>query len=232
MISGLYSAAGGMQATAQQQDVIAQNLTHVNKPGFRREVLRFQTIGERSDMQGPATSLHTDFTHGDAEYTGNKLDVALNGPGFFSVQGPNGPLYTRNGVFQIHGQGRLVTTGGLPVLGTAGPISIPPGAINIEIREDGSLVADGLEVDQLRVAVFPDPTVLQRVGTTYFASPSDVTPTLTESNMSQGYREASNTTVVHELVQMMAGLRQFEATQRALRSISDSVGLTTRPLPR
>ena len=180
MISGLYSAAGGMQATAQQQDVIAQNLTHANKPGYRREVLRFETSGPRGDIQGPVTSLHTDFTPGHAEYTGNKLDVALNGPGFFTVQGPNGPLYTRNGVFQVHGQGKLVTTEGLAVLGTAGPIAIPPGAANFDIREDGAVIADGLEVDQLQIAGFPDLTALQRVGTTYFASPPNVSPTVVD----------------------------------------------------
>ncbi|MBI5760058.1 MAG: flagellar hook basal-body protein [Planctomycetales bacterium] len=232
MIRGLYSAAGGMQATAQQQDVTAQNLTHANKPGYRREVLRFETSGQRDDIQGPATSLHTDFTPGHAEFTGNKLDVALNGPGFFTVQGPNGALYTRNGVFQITGQGHLVTNEGLAVLGTAGPIALPPAATNIEIREDGSVVADGSEADQLRIAGFPDPTALQRVGTTFFVPPPGVIATQVEPDVRQGYREASNTTVVHELVQMMAGLRQFEATQRALRSIGDSVGLTTRPLNR
>ena len=77
MIRGLYSAAGGMQAMSHQQDVIAHNLSHAVKPGYRREVLRFDAIGERTDIVGPATSMHTDFSSGILENTDGKLDVAL-----------------------------------------------------------------------------------------------------------------------------------------------------------
>lgn len=232
MIRGLYSATAGMLATSQQQDVTAHNLTHAVKPGYRREVLRFESVGGEDDLLGPSVQLHTDVTPGATEHTGNRLDVALTGPGFFRVEGPNGSLFTRNGVFQLNGQGQLVTMEGLAVSGTTGPVRLPIETSNIEILDNGTVLADGLEVDQLSVETFADPSALPRVGTSYFAPPPGVTPTKVEPAVQQGYREASNTTVVHEMVQMISGLRQFEATQRALRSISDSIGLLTRPTGR
>src|SRR5262249_48947525 len=103
VLRGLYSAAGGMQAMTLQQDVTAHNLSHANKPGYRREVLSFESIGDREDIVGPAASLHTDASPGISEFTGGPFDVALEGPGFFTLQGPTGPLYTRNGNFELNG---------------------------------------------------------------------------------------------------------------------------------
>jgi flagellar basal-body rod protein FlgF len=232
LIRGLYSAAGGMQATSLQQDVTAHNLNHAIKPGYRRELLRFDASGRHDDLQGPEASLHTDFGPGSVEYTGNSLDVALEGPGFFSIEGPSGPLYTRCGTFQLNAQGQMVTPEGRIVRGAAGPIAIPAYAANIEILDDGTVVADGAEIDQLNVVAFQNPSDLRRVGTTYFEAPPNSVRSLTGPEVRQGYRELGNTTVVHEMVQMIAGLRQFEAAQRALRSLGDAIALNTRPLNR
>ena len=230
MIRGLYSAAGGMQAMSHQQDVIAHNLSHAVKPGYRREVLRFDAIGDRTDIVGPATSLHTDFSTGILENTDGKLDVALSGPGFFEVKGPGGPLYTRNGVFQLNGQGQIVTPDGLNVQGTGGgPITIPFTNGNIEILQDGTVVSEGAEIDQLKVVDFQNSNELQRVGSTYFQANPQMATIPATAEVRQGYRELGNTTIVGEMVQMISGVRMFEAAQRALRTISDSVGLNTRP---
>ncbi|MEK6257868.1 MAG: flagellar hook basal-body protein [Planctomycetota bacterium] len=232
MIRGLYSAAGGMQATSLQQDVTAHNLNHAMKPGYQREVLRFNATGPREELLGPEATLHTDFSPGTLEFTGNTLDVALNGPGFFQIQGPSGPLYTRSGTFQLNGQGQIVTPEGRIVRGTAGPITIPPDAVNIDILDDGTVIADGGEIDQLSVVAFQNPNDLSRVGTTYFAASPNAARSEAGPEVRQGYRENGNTTVVQEMVQMIAGLRQFEAAQRALRSLGDTIALNTRPLNR
>jgi flagellar basal body rod protein FlgG len=221
-----------MQATSLQQDVTANNLNHAMKPGYQREVLRFSAAGKRDELVGPEASLHTDFSPGTLEHTGNKLDVALNGPGYFQIQGPSGPLFTRSGTFQRNGQGQIVTPEGNIVRGTAGPIAIPPDAREIEILDDGTVIADGGEIDQLSVVTFQNPNDLRRVGTTYFDAPPGAARLTTGVEVRQGYRENSNTTVVHEMVQMIAGLRQFEAAQRALRSLGDAIALNTRPLNR
>lgn len=233
MIRGMYSAAGGMLATSHQQDVAAQNLAHASKPGYRREVLRFESGGGADDFVGPSVSVHADQTPGGFEHTGNPLDVAISGSGMFVVQGPGGPMYTRSGVFQLTGEGQLVTPEGFAVNGTAGPILLPADAKAIEIANDGSVIVDGERVDELRVVEFADESRLQRISSCGFAAPAGVEPTnVDQPQLRQGVREMSNTTAVDEMVRMTVGLRQFEATQRALRSIGDAIGLTTRPTGR
>jgi flagellar basal body rod protein FlgG len=220
-----------MQATSHQQDATSQNLSHAMKPGYRREIVRFESIGQPQDIVAPLNSLHTDFSTGILEFTGGEFDVALNGPGFFSVQGPNGPLYTRNGVFQLNGQSQIVTPDGLLVQSaTGGPIAVPVDAgRSIEILADGSVVSNGAVVDQIKITAFKDPTELQRAGSTYFQALPDTETTPVTSEVRHGYRELGNTTVVHEMVQMLAGARLFDATQRALRQIGETIALNTRP---
>lgn len=232
MIRGLYSAAGGMNATAQQQDAIAHNLSHAVKPGYLRELVRFDASGPESQIQGPSTSLHTDFSPGTMQRSANPLDLALEGPGFFTVQGPTGPTYTRSGVFQLNQAGQLVTPEGLAVLGSGGPIDIPTGTASIEVHANGAIVADGVELDRLRIVAFENPNVLQRVGTSYFQAPPDAAKSQVVGDVFQGYREISNSTVVQEMVQMISGVRHFEAAQRALRAIGDAIAFNTRPLNR
>lgn len=233
MIRGLYSAAGGMLATSHQQDVSAQNLAHASKPGYRREVVRFEATGGVEDFVAPSASVHADQTPGGLEATGNPLDVAISGPGMFVLEGPSGPMYSRCGVFQLNGERQLVTPEGFPVQGIAGPISLPADAKGIEIVDDGTVVADGQEVDQLRIVEFADPSQLQRISNCGFAAPPGVEPTKSDqSHVRQGVREMPNTSAVNEMVQMTTGLRQFEATQRALRAIGDALALATRPTGR
>lgn len=229
MIRGIYSAAAGMEAMSTKQDATAHNLSHATKPGYRREIMRFEGIGQPDDLVGPTSALASDFSQGTLEQTHNVFDVAINGPGFFSVQGPSGPLYTRSGVFEVNSQGQLVTPEGLPVQGSGGPIAIPLNAGGIEILNDGSIVADGNAVDRLKVTAFQNPGELQRVGSTTFMAPPNAALSKVSSEVRQGYREIGNTTLVHEMVEMISGLRLFDATQRALRQIGDTIALNTRP---
>lgn len=232
VIRGLYSAAGGMNATVQQQDALAHNLSHAVKPGYLREMIRFDAAGPAAEIQSPVTSLHTDFSLGTMQFSGNTLDLALEGPGFFCVQGPTGPAYTRNGVFQLSESGRVITMEGHPAMGVSGPIDIPIGTSRIEVLSNGAVVADGIELDQLKIVSFQDPSQLQRVGTSYFRAPESAATSQVLPDVFQGYRELSNSTIVQEMVQMIAGVRHFEAAQRALRSIGDAIAFNTRPLNR
>ncbi len=232
VIRGLYSAASGMNATALQQDAIAQNLSHSVKPGYLRQLVRFDAPGTTNEIQGPTATVHTDHTPGTMQFTGHKLDLALDGPGFFTIQGPNGPVYTRNGVFQMNQEGRVVTMDGLPAMGSGGMIDLPPGTAEIEVLGNGAVIADGVEVDQLRVVAFEDPNALQRVGATYFQAPANLKTSTVLPDVFQGYRELSNSTQVEEMVQMIAGVRHFEAAQRALRALGDAIAFNTRPLNR
>jgi flagellar basal body rod protein FlgG len=172
----------------------------------------------------------TGFEPGQLQHTGNPLDVAATGSTFFVVEGPSGTLYTRNGTFRLNEQNQLETTGGLRVRGQGGSITLPPDASRIAITPDGRVLADNVEIDRLTLANFDDPRVLQRAGTSVFQGPaSPPEPEPGTARIEQGYRESSNVQVVNEMVAMLAGLRHYEAADRALRSISEAVALTTRP---
>lgn len=231
MIRGLYSSAGALQIAERNHEVIAHNLSNANMPGFRRQVVAFESLlqpsgsnaPQHSQIGAPGSRPTTIFDPGDMYFTEKPLDVAVKGDGFFVVEGPNGPLYTRNGTFQLDPQGVLMTGGGLPVTGTAGRITIPAGTSKIVIAEDGTVRADGNDVGQLKLATFKDTSQLTQAGTTLYQAPSGTKTLPGNSTVQQGYREMSNVQVVDEMVRMIAGMRMYEASQRALKAISDSV---------
>lgn len=236
MIRGLYGAATALDAAFQSQDVFAQNLAAANHPGYRRVGLSYESFDHALDrsragspMGARPGTLYSDFRPGLITYTGNAFDVALEGDGFFVARGPEGPLYTRDGCFRRDSDGQLLTHAGLPVLGTNGPIVLPPAALDVRIDADGSVRADGSVVDQLKLVSFTDPTKLERVGTTTFSAPADVEPGDSAAKARQGYRESANLQVATEMVNMIRGARYFEAAQRVLRTLSESVQLNTRP---
>ena len=231
MIDGLDRAAIGIQLSQRRHQVVAHNLAYMDTPGFRRE---FVTVGNEPAEDGTFDTnviRHgRDFTPGVMEMTGRKLDVAIDGDGFFVLDGPDGnELYTRSGVFFVGENGQLVAGNGLPVQGTAGPINIPPGTTpsSIEISIDGSLQVNGNPFGQLRVAAFADNNVLQPAGTALFVSP-DVQPEASDAAVRQGIRERSNVSPVHELTRMIIGLRQHEAAQKSITTIAESLAQRTR----
>jgi flagellar basal-body rod protein FlgF len=234
MLQGYYSAAAGMSAALQNQDILSQNLAHAPVPGYRRQALSFEEfVAPQSAADGPATarplngakvvSNSSSFSAGPYQHTGNPLECAIQGDGFFVLEGPNGPLYTRNGQFQINAADQLVSPGGYAVSGANGPLTIPQSAATIAIANDGTVTADNVAVGQLRLAAFADPGQLERAGTTLFQAPPDQTAQPFTGTVRQGYREGSNVSVVQEMVQMIAGMRQYEAAAKALRSLSDAM---------
>lgn len=233
MLQGYYSAASGMRAALQNQDVLSQNLAHAPVPGYRRQSLSFEAFTmpqAPSDAAAPATPLHgartaqnfTVFAPGDYSHTGNPLECAIQGDGFFVLEGPNGPLYTRNGQFQVNADGQLVSHSGYPIGGGGGALRIPPNAAAITISQDGTVSADNTQVGQIRVVSFDNPSQLIRAGTTLFEAPPGAASSTSTATIRQGYREGSNVQVVHEMVQMIAGMRQYDAAAKALRSLSDA----------
>lgn len=236
MIRGLYSSAGALQMAERNHEVIANNLANANMPGFRRQLVAFETAAQQASAGGtsgtnpssigaPGPRPITVFEPGAMQQTERQLDLALNGDGFFVVEGPNGPLYTRNGVFELNAEGRLQTNGGLPVSGTTGQIIVPTGTVKIQINFDGTVVADGSEVGQLKLASFKESDMqnLVHAGTTLYSAPRGIVPQDATATVQQGFQESSNVQVVDEMVRMIAGARMYEASQRAMRAISDSI---------
>lgn len=242
MLAGLYSAATAMAGTALNQDIVAENLANANVPGYRRRSMAASTFqgtleqaaGADSDnrLWGTRVSaVYDDPAPGPLEATGNPLDIAAIGNTFFVLDGPNGPVYTRNGTFRLNREGQLESSSGLKVRGEGGAITIPPETSKINITRDGSVTADGEQVGQLALVQIPSLAGMRRVGTTLFEGEvaGGGKPEPGEALCEQGFREGSNVQVVQEMVAMITGMRHYEAAQRALRGLSDALGNNTRP---
>jgi len=240
MLRGLYSSATVMSGAALAQDVIAENLAHANVPGYRRRSVSFESFeGPLADAASddPAllgsrvTGIYDHDEPGPTEATGNPLDLVASGNTYFVLDGPEGPVYTRNGVFRLNAEGQLEGMSGLKVKGEGGALTIPQEASDIKISRDGTVFADGNEVGQMRLVQIRSLNRMQRVGTTLYTGPASLAeaPEPGVPLVEQGYREGSNVQVVQEMVSMILGLRHYEAAQRALRGLAEAVGLTTRP---
>lgn len=242
MMRGVYDAATALSEALINQDVRAANLANATTTGYRSQGYTHGTFAAALDQAvagvptpgagNPSVSgIYTNFEPGPMQQTGNPLDLAITGDGFFIVDGPSGPLYTRNGAFELDSQGQLQTKSGLLVRGEGGPIRIPPDTSRIIIASDGTVQADNNAVGRLQLARVPNARgSLQRAGDTLFEGPPPPPQLdLGDVRVLQGYREGSNVQVVHEMISMLAGMRHYEASQRALRSLSEATALNTRP---
>jgi flagellar basal body rod protein FlgG len=238
MLSGLYQVAGAMESISRSHEVISENLVHAATPGYRRQGLAFEAAplpspGESGRGPVRANRSAVSFTYletGALQKTDNPLDAALSGSACFTVQGPNGPLYTRNGSFQMSPTGELQTrSGGYPVLAGGSPITLPTDTNSINIAGDGTISANGTVVGQLQLASFANSEGLRRVGPTLFEGGNPQAPAPDSVRVEQGFRESSNVQPVQEMVAMMLGMRYYEAAQKAMQTMTDAIAQNTRP---
>ena len=160
----------------------------------------------------------TDFSQGSLEQTGNPLDLALEGPGFFAVQAPTGVQYTRNGSFHLSSTGQLVTQEGYSVLGSDGAITMPQGTA--EISTSGVISSDGAVAGQIKLVQFDSSVPLTSLGQGYFSAPqAAATDAGTDLGVRQGALENSNINPVASAVGLIEIQRNAEMLQRALNTI-------------
>jgi flagellar basal-body rod protein FlgF len=226
----IQSLVQSMQAQWQRHEVLANNLANVSTPGFKRDDLAlvptFAVPASGANVlslpSGESLIQWTDFAQASLQPTSRPLDAAINGRGFFVVDTPNGPRYTRAGAFNVGQGGALVTPGGAQVLGQRGPIVVTAGRVTIS--SNGEVQVNGQVIDTLRVVDFPRPYQLLKEGGNLFA-PADpsVTPTpATGFDIAGGALEQSNVSVVETMVSMIAVLRTYEAAQRAMQSVEET----------
>jgi len=249
MIRSLWVAKTGLEAQQTNVDVISNNLANVSTNGFKRqrpvfEDLLYQTLrqpGAQTTQQTQVPSglqLGTGvrpvatariFTTGNLQNTGNPLDLAVNGNGFFQVTLPDGSVsYTRDGAFQLDNQGQMVTANGYPLQPA---ITIPPNALSVTIGSDGtvSVLAAGAtaptQVGQIQLANFINPAGLQARGENLFletaasgAAQANVPGTNGLGALNQGFVETSNVNVTEELVNLITAQRAFEINSRSIQS--------------
>ncbi len=236
MIPGIYSAATAMDRAAQRHELIAQNLAHINMPGYRRVTMQQQTFEASLDAelqeQFAFDSLGTtsdgpsvDFTQGRFEHTNQPLDFAIQGDGFFAIETPNEILYTRNGAFHLNNDGRIVTADGYPVASDGGTLTLPPTAstAQLDVSTDGTAMVNGVQSGKLKVVRFMDPHALEAKGITLYSAPPEAGEQDTDANVLQGTREHSNVHPVQELVDMIAAARAHESAQKAMNTITSAI---------
>jgi len=253
MIRSLFIAKTGLEAQQTQMDVISNNLANVSTNGFKRsravfEDLLYQTLRQPGAQSSQQTSLPSGlqlgtgvrtvatekiFTQGNLQQTGNSLDVAIQGRGFFQVLMPDGSTsYTRDGSFQVDSQGQMVTASGFTVQPA---IVIPADATSVTIGRDGTVSvqqpgsAAPVQVGSLQLVSFINPAGLQSQGENLFSetaasgTPSANTPgTSGLGLLNQGYVETSNVNVAEELVNMIQTQRAYEINSKAI-STSDQM---------
>ncbi len=166
----------------------------------------------------------TDLSQGTLQTTGNALDVALSGSGFFTVEGPRGSLYTRNGSFRLAPDGKLTTSEGYPLAGADGNPLTLTGSLPIDISADGTVRQDGNIIGQLQVVDFPAARGLRKQGTNYFRlTDPAVTPLApAATSVEQGKLESSNTGTAESAIRLVNIMRQFEMLQKAV-SLADDM---------
>jgi flagellar basal-body rod protein FlgF len=224
------TAASGLQSRMEALDMVANNLANTTTGGFKLD-REFYSLFTAADNEGDDTSTKlpliqkqwTDFSQGVLTPTGGALDLALSGKGFFAVKGPSGPLYTRNGSFQLSPSGQLTTTEGYAVLDTDGqPIQAEPQA-PIQVGADGSITQSGQTLGQLQVVDFKDTSSLEKLGNSYFVSsdPKALPVAAADTTVQQGKTENSNVAPAESAVRLVGLMRQFEMLQKAIGITSD-----------
>ena len=224
------AAASGLRSRIESLDLLANNLANTATAGFKRdqEFYGLFTSAE-ADSDDPTSTLPviqrqwTDFSPGTLNPTGNSMDVALSGPGFFAVKGPGGTLYTRNGNLQILHSGQLATADGYPLLDVNGqPITVTSGK-PIEISGDGTVSQGNQSIGQLKVVNFPNTVSLEKVGATCFRNlnPKLQPTAATGTEVAQGKLEGSNVPVAEAAMRLVGVMRQFEMLQKAVTISSD-----------
>ena len=249
MINSLWISKTGMEAQQTQLDVISNNLANVSTNGFKRasavfEDLMYQNLRQVGANSSEQSQLPTglqlglgvrtvatsrSFAQGNLQQSGNKLDVAVQGNGFFQVTMPDGTTnYTRDGSFQVDSQGRLVTATGLPI---ANGVTVPANATGVSIAGDGTVTAQNAgtttpqTIGTIALANFVNPAGLEPKGQNLYAEsaasgqPNAGTPGADGlGSLMQGFVETSNVNVVQDLVTMIQTQRAYEMNSKAIQT--------------
>ncbi len=214
----LISAASGMKARMESLDMLANNIANTGTAGFKSDREFYSLYQQELPM---IEKQWTDFSQGGLTPTGNALDLALSGKGFFALNSPTGTVYTRNGQFQISKSNQLQTADGYTlrnVRNEGKPITVDP-AQQLDIDKRGIVRQGGQEIAQIEIGGIDDPAqVLGKLGNSYFAvlNPSASIKAAQNVEVQQGALEDSNVPTADAAVRLVSVMRQFEMLQRAL----------------
>ena len=220
MDNALRIGSSRQMALKTRMNVIANNLANINTAGFKRDTVHMEEfrmpVAQMTELRGRDKALSyvhdravlNNMSAGSMKQSGNELDVAINGKGWFSVNTPAGERFTRNGEFKLNNEGTLVTNDGFPVQGTGGPIAFGPNETQITIARDGTISSSEGVKGQLRVVNFNEEQNLNKEGFNLFKTDEQPTP-VEQPNLMQGMVEGSNVKPVLELTTMIETTRAY-----------------------
>ncbi|MEA3223100.1 MAG: flagellar basal-body rod protein FlgF [Thermodesulfobacteriota bacterium] len=239
MDQGIYTAAAGAMAMEMSLSIISNNLANNNTTGFKKDTISFEQFTKALDTskldkgqyQRPPIDVlakmdHIDISQGSLHKTGNPLDLAIAGDGFFAVMTADGPRYTRAGKFLISSDGLLVNAHGQSVQGEGGDIMLGPG--NVVVNTDGNITLNGEAIDKIQIVTIPE-DALTRQGYSLFNVKEGTYPEPMDSpNVVQGALETSNVEPIKELVGLINTQRAYEAFQKTIKAFQDSYSSSIR----
>ncbi len=239
MSGAIYMAAAGAMAYEKRMQVISNNLANINTSGFKKDKGHFQIIDSpdsiKKDLEKNSISKEkqqpplwlqfetkTDFSAGSLKHTGNPLDLALEGDGFFCIKTEQGTQYTRNGNFSLDQDGMLVTMDGLSVMGDGGPINIAGDTFTVDVK--GNISVDGNAVDTIKIVEFQKQDALKKTGNSMFAIADNnaVESRVENTGVSQGFIELSNVNAIRMMTEMIEVLRGYESYQKAIKTADEA----------
>jgi flagellar basal-body rod protein FlgF len=254
MNRGIYPILSGALAHERRMQVFANNMANVNTAGFKQDEQAFKAIFPRYEAVIPTGGrsiglaqqtmarpfgpterafvaphqIKTTFEVGRVRLTGNPLDIAIQGRGFFEVETSQGLRYTRNGMLSLDRDRRLVTGLGHPVMGTNGEIKIPPGKLDISAQ--GEIRVDEKPVGKIKVMEFPDEDMPQKSSDGLFFSEEGAVSK--NPQIQVGHIEESNVNSIGEMVKMIQGMRNYESTQKLIQTLDRMAEITIQDVGR
>jgi flagellar basal-body rod protein FlgF len=223
MADGAAIAVAGMHSDIQRINIISQNLSNVLTPGYKRMwpvETSFSALMTPDSMANPGPAVggiaaSVDFRPAPSRHTGNPLDLAIEGDGFFELQDAGGTTYTRQGSMALDARGRLVAPGGAAVAGVAGEIRLESDKVRID--RTGRILDKDAVVGQIRLVRFDDPQKLVPAGQgRYTQGAARLEPAAEGAAVRQGHVEASNVVPAEEMVRLIETMRHFEGGQKVI----------------
>lgn len=232
-----YVSLSHQMALREQMTLSANNVANMSTPGYKgQEALFHEYLVEGKTAEDDLSQVVDSegfrrMDQGPLKQTHNPLDLAITGDGYFTVETPEGPRYTRAGNFALNNEGQIVTAQGHPVLDEAGaPIQIPEGENQITVTSKGSVSTEEGEVATLKLVDFNNPQALKQIGDGLYIAEDMEEVAAPEASVLQGAIEGSNVQPVLEMTKMLEILRTYQSVQKMVQSDHDRIRSTIRKL--
>jgi len=219
-----YIALSRQLTLRRELSVVAHNLANMNTPAFKAERMIFREFIDKPAPNQPISfvqdlGMSRNLDEGPITPTGNDLDLAISGPGYFSVETPEGVRYTRHGRMQLDSQGQLVNSQGAAILSDGGaPITVPVGSGTLTIAANGSISGNGGTIARIGLSEFENPGGLQRDANGLYDSGDQIATAAAKSDVSQGMLEQSNVQPILEMTRMIDIHRSYQSAAKLVSS--------------